>query len=150
MGSPLFTEAAATPFQVGDRVMVSGLDDEMHAGTVDEFETFEHTPHEPTMWVRLDNPYEYQDRWHRLGSVWVSADHTSVVGPVSLGARVELIKTEPEAEDDYFDETPCKCGGAWHAVGDHCRAWTCPGCDYDADCPIYGDLAGDSTTGRTA
>ncbi|GAB3175130.1 hypothetical protein GCM10027059_48410 [Myceligenerans halotolerans] len=49
-----------------------------------------------------------------------------------------------ENQGDYFDQTPCKCGGAWHAVGDHCQAWTCPGCDRDIDCPIYGDF------GRTA
>jgi hypothetical protein len=41
-------------------------------------------------------------------------------------------------DDDYFDDTPCSCGGAWHAVGDHCVNWTCPGCEFDIDCPLRG------------
>lgn len=46
---------------------------------------------------------------------------------------------DPDEDDDGAGagDEPCKCGGAWHAVSDHCRSWTCPGCDRtDPDCPL--------------
>lgn len=94
----------------------------VHAGTVDRFETFESHPHEATMWVRLDTPYDHRGMRLVLGHVWVSGDHTTVTGPVSLGARCELIRATPAPSPTVED----------------------------ADCPIYGDLAGDLITGRTA
>lgn len=103
--------AAPAAFQVGDRVMVSGLDDELRAGTVTGFETFESHPHEATMWVRLDTPYDHRGVCLVLGHVWVSGDHTTVTGPVSLGARCEPIQATPA-----------------------------PVLTDDADCPIFGDL----------
>jgi hypothetical protein len=42
-----------------------------------------------------------------------------------------------DPDDDTAGDEPCNCGGAWHAVRDHCRNWTCPGCDRtDLDCPL--------------
>lgn len=44
---------------------------------------------------------------------------------------------DPDEDDDDAGDEPCKCGGAWHAVRDHCRTWPCPGCDRtDPDCPL--------------
>lgn len=43
---------------------------------------------------------------------------------------------EPVTEQDPYAESPdagntapCNCGGAWHAMQQHCVDWPCPGCD---------------------
>lgn len=44
--------------------------------------------------------------------------------------RAEATALDPD------DDSACSCGGAWHAVSDHCVSWPCPGCDYL--CPRIG------------